>query len=234
MRTFLSRMLEASAAMAAFSLFTFNADAQNLFPCGGGPNEQQVGVDMNGPVTVPLCIERPGGQYGNSAVRSGSAVYLPPPGTPPPRGWKQAYGAWKDFEVEPIPGTDRYTHDYVVSLGHATPEEALAEVRRQCEERTRYFKESESTCSGFVIKNPYVQIIRYPDGEYFGSQAGSYYANNSTEPNPSGLVARQNGKWDYCSEKVRPEGQCANVVAFLENGDIPVEQPKKAKKKKQR
>ncbi|MBY9068136.1 hypothetical protein K1X12_14590 [Hyphomonas sp. WL0036] len=234
MRISLAKILQASSALAALAMLTISAEAQSLFPCGGGPNEQQVGVDMNGPVTVPLCIERPGGQYGNSAARSGPTVYIPPPGTPPPSGWKQAYGAWKDFEVEPIPGTDRYKHDFVVSLGHATPEEAMAEVRRQCEARTRYFNQSESTCSGYLIKNPYVQIIRYPDGDYFGNQAGSYYANNSTIPNPTGLVARENGKWDYCSEKVRPEGQCANIVAFLENGDIPIAPPKKPKKKKQR
>jgi len=62
----------ASVVVAAVSLSP--AEAQNLFPCGGGPNEQQVGVDMNGPVTVPLCIERPGGQYGGSATRSGPTV----------------------------------------------------------------------------------------------------------------------------------------------------------------
>lgn len=208
----------------AFVFAPTQSTAQTVFPCGGGPKEQQIGMDTNGPAPVAICIERPTtGQEGEPAGSSGRTVYLPPPGTPPPRGWKQVYGAWNSFEIEAVPGTDRYKFDYVVSLGHATPEEALAAVRDACVARRPLFLESSpSTCDGYVIRNPFVQIIHYPDNGGFGNQAGTYFANTSTMPNPPGMVERATGRWDYCSERIRPEGECAIVVAYLENGEIPV------------
>lgn len=210
------------AAVPAITAWAPPAAAQGVFPCGGGPNEQQIGVDQQGPVTVPLCVARSGvGQDGAAPNQADRYVYVPRH-IPPPRGWRKVYGAWKAFETIQDAETGRYQFDYVISLGHATPEEAKAAVREQCRERQPLFaSSSSSTCEGFVIQDPYVFVMRYPDGDYFGGQAGSYFVNTSTIPEMDGLVERAPGRWDICSSQIRPEGQCANVVALLENGIIP-------------
>lgn len=201
------------------------ASAQNVFPCGGGPNEQQIGVDTNGPVTVPLCVERPGASSGGGVAGSPSPpVWMPPPLAPPPRGWKQVYGAWKSFEVARIPGTDRFEWDMVISLGHGTREEALEAVRQKCMARKPIFAESSpSTCRGYIIKSPYVTVTQYPYIPYFGAQAGTYNVYDSNGTAIEGLVERSPGKWEECGMPLRPAGKCANVIAFMTNGEIPEE-----------
>lgn len=210
------------AAVPAMTAWPTPAVAQGVFPCGGGPNEEQIGVDRQGPVTVPLCIERQGREQGNSPGSSEDSYVYIPRHVPPPKGWKRVYGAWKGFEIKVDPVTGRYSWDYVISLGHATPEEAKTAARELCLARKPIFAESSpSTCQGFVIDDPYVIVIRYPDVDYFGSQRGSYFVNSSNIPEIEGLVERGPGRWDVCSERLRDEGQCANVVALLENGIIP-------------
>jgi len=167
LRNDLALSLAILAGGSLLALHPATGSAQNLFPCGGGANEQPVGLDTNGPTPVPLCIEK-----------------------------------------------------------------ALAAVRESCLAKKPLFAESSpSTCDGFILINPYVQIVRYPDGDYFGSQAGTYFANHSTTADPAGLVERGPGRWDYCSERVRPEGECAVVVAFLENGEIPKGTPARGRRR---
>lgn len=212
----------AAVLVAAFAVFAFSftVAAQGVFQCTGGPNEEQVGVDQQGPVTVPLCVTRPGAGQGGTADSQARANVFVPQHIPPPRGWRKTYGAWRAFETSQDPETGRYRFDYVISLGHATPQEAKAAVREQCEERRPLF-DSPGTCEGYLIEYPYVFVARYPDGDYFGGQAGSYFIAYSTVPTIDGLTQRASGQWDICSSEIRPEGQCANVVAFLENGTIP-------------
>ena len=210
-----------ASVLTAFSFIPGAARAQNVFPCGGGANEQQIGMDTNGPVAVPLCIERPSASQSDGAG-NGRTRYVPPPGTPPPRGWKQVFGAWKTFEVGRRPDSDRYEWDYVISLGHSTQGEALAAVRALCLARRPIFAESSpSTCEGVVIQHPFVQVIRYPDNEFFSGNTSPYYVNTSNMPSPPGLVERTPGRWDYCSGHIKPEGQCANLLAYLVNGEVP-------------
>lgn len=225
------RLLSILAGAAVLGLAPAPAQAQNPFPCGGGPNEQQIGVDTNGPVTVPLCIERPRGQQmGEATEKKDRSIYMPPPAPSPPRGWKQVYGAWKGFEVGRIADTARYKYDYVISLGHTTRDEALAAVRDLCAARNPIFAGS---CDGFVIEQPFVQVIQYPETARFGNQAGTYFANSSMVPIPqgAGYVERASGKWDYCSGKIQPEGECARVVAFLTNGEIPAANDRRSRPK---
>ena len=218
-------VLRGGAALAAMlggaALFSAPASAQSIFPCGGGPNEQQIGMDTNGPVTVPLCVARPTAPAAGPGDEASAYRWMPPPLPKPPRGWRPVFGAWKSFESERIPGTDRFTFDFVISLGHATPEAALAEVEAQCLRKPRVYADQESTCRGFVIKEPYVTVVQYPYEPPLGSQQGTILVYDTRVPRIDGATTLDNGEVVICSMPTTPRKECTRVLATMINGVIP-------------
>lgn len=212
--------LPLAAGFAILAIAPTPASAQNVFPCGGGPNEQQIGMDTNGPVAVPLCVERTGTGSGASAAPISPPTWKPTH-IPPPRGWKPVFGAWKSFIVSRIPGTDRFNSDYALSLGHSTREDALAAVREQCMAKKPLYAESKGTCEGYVLKAPYITVVQYPNTPSWLGQAGTFIVYDETIPMMPSLVERSPGKWEECGQPRRPAGHCANVVGFFVNGELP-------------
>lgn len=207
--------------------------AQNVFPCGGGPNEQQIGVDTNGPVTVPLCVTRPSASGSSSSGSESEYRWTPPPLPKPPRGWRPVFGAWKSFETARIPGTDRFVFDYVISLGHATPGEALAAVRELCMAKPRVYDEQEGTCQGFPIDEPYVTVVQYPDVPALGNQRNTILVYDTRVPNIDGLTRLDSGEFVICSMPSTPRHECIRVRATMINGVIPRNKENRKQRKRQ-
>ncbi|MBD3728895.1 MAG: hypothetical protein IE933_04245 [Sphingomonadales bacterium] len=212
-------------AICAFLLFPASASAQiGIYPCNGdSATDIMIGMDARpGQAPQPLCKARP--QAGQSpSATAGPSVYQPYH-HPAPKGWKQVYGAIATFNIDQRGVDGDLLYGYELTLGHASEAEARALVEQRCKLRAI------SGCSLMILRQPYVTVVYYPDEPYFGSQRGTYVAWSNSQHYTQGFVERTPGDWEFCGETVRPQGQCAKIVAYVVNGVIPEDKKKRARK----
>ncbi len=204
------------------------ASAQGTFQCSGGPNEQQVGVTMQGPVTVPLCVSRPAPRSASAEGSSQSGaggfdplggVYLEGRLPEPPRGWRPTYGGFMNFVVSQDENGDNPVHDMVLTVGHATPQEAAAAATRLCMERA-LFPDPHASCHPQTIDHPYFVVLQRDteDGRYQMSQ----FAGDPRRWTDH-FVRRDSGRVETCPEFDAPTypRPCFRLVVFDRNGIWP-------------
>ena len=214
-------------ATVAFTAVAFvsagPASAQTTFQCSGGPNEEQVGVTMQGPVTVPLCVSRPAasGASDPRGARSDRARYYTGDGTVSlPPGWRQSYGLFRNVAIGTDPETGGAVYDYIISVGHPSPEHARDGLRAECLARDDVlWPETDCTGDGTFIQMPFVTVVHYPDDPYWGSQRAHYEVYSGSRPWPGSSPAASGGR-DYCFGSGLAPDRCGQPVRHLVNGEI--------------
>ncbi|WP_156320429.1 hypothetical protein [Brevundimonas sp. AAP58] len=218
----------ASAVVVAMMLWPAGpASAQGTFQCSGGPNEQQVGVTMQGPVTVPICVSRPAPRSGSAEGGSDGGeggfdplggVYIGGRLPEPPRGWRPTYGGFMSFVVSQEENGDNPVHDMVLTLGHATPQEAAAAATTLCMERA-LFPEPSASCHPQIIDRPYFVVLQRD------TEDGRYQMLQFNDPQgwTDHFVRRDSGRVEACSEHDAPTypRPCFRLVVFDRNGIWP-------------
>lgn len=219
----------ASAVVVAMMLWPSGpASAQGTFQCSGGPNEQQVGMTMQGPVTVPLCVSRPAprSRSGEGTSEGGTGgsdplggVYLDGPLPELPRGWRPTYGGFMSFVASQDENGDNPVHDMVLTMGYASPQEAAAAATRLCMERA-LFPDPSASCHPQIIDHPYFVVLQRDteDGRYQMSQ----FAGDPRRWTDH-FVRRDSGRVEACSEYDAPTypRPCFRLVVFDRNGIWP-------------
>lgn len=204
------------------------AKAQSVRPCGNGPYEQQVGQTTSGGVVVPLCVDTtpPAPNSGGTTPKS-RADYFTGDGTVSlPRGWRQSYGLFRNVAIATDPTTGNTVYDYIVSVGHQTPDDAREGLRRECLARTDLlWPETDCTGDGTLIQMPFVSVIYYPDDPYWGSQRARFEVYSGSRPGPQGAVPSASGGRDYCFQSGLPAEKCGQPVRHLVNGEIAADAP---------
>lgn len=203
------------------------AAAQGTFQCSGGPNEQQVGLTMQGPVTVPLCVSRPAprsssGERGSEDGATGNdplgGIYIEGPLPELPRGWRPTYGGFMSFVVSQEENGDNPVYDMVLTLGHASPQEAAAAATRLCMERA-LFPIPSASCHPQIIDRPYFVVL------HRDTEDGRYQMLQFNEPRSTTdhIVRRASGRVEVCSEYDAPTypRPCFRLVVFDRNGIWP-------------
>lgn len=222
-----ARLLAVAVFVGAVALSSaFPASAQAVQPCGGG-NEQQVGQTTSGGVVVPLCVAlpppppvagsagRPVGWRADYQTGDGT-VTLPP-------GWRPAYGLFRNVAIGTDPATGRTIHDYILSVGHETPDQARQGLQQECLARDDVlWPETDCTGDGTFIQMPFVTVVHYPDDPYWGSQRAQYEVYSGSRPWPGSSPAPAGGR-DYCFGSGLAPDRCGQPVRHVVNGEIPAE-----------
>lgn len=218
--------LLAVVALGLFAWAPTPASAQAVRPCGGG-HEQQVGQTTSNGVVVPLCVALPAPppDAGSAGRRAGSrADHHTGDGTVTlPAGWRPAYGLFRSVEVGTDPATGRPVHDYILSVGHETPDRAREALRRECLARADVsWPETDCTGEGTLIQAPFVTVVHYPDDPYWGSQRARFEVYSGSRPWPGSSPGPSGGR-DYCFGSGLAPDRCGRPVRHVVNGEIPAE-----------
>lgn len=226
-----SSTMIAAATLAAglmVGLEAAPAAAQTTFQCSGGPDEEQVGLTMQGPVTVPLCVRRPASgrvdasrhsaEGGAQPVDPLSGIYVEGPRHGPPRGWRPTYGAFMSFVVSQDETGGNEVYDMVLTLDHATPAEAASAATALCVRRA-LFPEPSSACHPEIIDRPYFAVVQrdVEDGRFELVQF------NDRRSWSDHTVNRPSGRVEVCAEADAPDypRPCSRLVVFDRNGIWP-------------
>lgn len=226
-RAFLATAAVSMLSLAAAMLCSDPASAQSTFQCSGGPNEQQVGVTMQGPVTVPLCVSRPAASVTSGAGGAGSddpnddalgGVYIEGPFYEPPRGWRPTYGGFMSFVVSQDENGGNEVYDMVLTLDHASPAEAAAAATALCVQKA-LFPEPSSACYPEVLNRAYYLVLQRD------TEDGRFELLQFDDPRGFGndLVRRSNGRREVCPRGDAPHypRPCFRLVAYERNGIWP-------------
>lgn len=218
-------LVSATVGITAVSLMSAGpASAQTTFQCSGGPNEEQVGVTMQGPVTVPLCVSRAAASRADvpRGERSDRARYYTGDGMVSlPPGWRQSYGLFRNVAIGTHPETGGVVYDYIISMGHPSPEHARDGLRAECLARSDLLRpETDCTGDGTLIRLPFVSVVYYPDDPYWGSRRGQYEVYSGSRPGPQGASPDGSGGLDYCFQSGLAPDRCGQPHRHLLNGEI--------------
>lgn len=226
------RLLFASVAIA-FAAVSWApaspASAQSPYPCSNSPYERQVGQTTSGGVVVPLCVALPppdpdeqsasGGNGSTGPDRSAlGGIYIEGPRYGPPRGWRPTYGGFMSFVVSQDENGDDEVYDMVLTLGHATPEEAAAAATALCVEKA-LFPEPHSSCHPQILDHAYYLIVQRD------TEDGQFQALQFDDPRGFGndIVRRSADRREVCSRGDAPNypRPCFRLVAYDRNGIWP-------------
>ena len=100
--------------------------------------------------------------------------------------------------------------------------------------KPRVYDEQEGTCQGFLIDEPYVTVVQYPDVLALGNQRNTILVYDTRVPNIDGLKKLESGELVSCSMPSTPRNECTRVRATMINGVIPGnKENRKQRKRKQ-
>lgn len=226
-RAFVAAAASSMLSLAAAMVCSEPASAQSTFQCSGATNEQQVGVTMQGPVTVPLCVSRPAGSVAGGAQEAGSdepdddalrGIYIEGPRYGPPRDWRPTYGAFMSFVVSQDENGGNEVHDIVLTLGHSSPAEAVAAATALCVQKA-LFPDPSSSCHPQLLDRAYYLILQRD------TEDGRFELLQFDDPRGFGsdLVRRSNGRREVCPRGDAPDypRPCFRLVLYERNGIWP-------------
>jgi hypothetical protein len=205
------------------------ASAQSPYPCSNSPYERQVGQTTSGGVVVPLCVALPQPDPDDRSASGGNAsagpdrsalggIYIEGPRYGPPRGWRPTYGGFMSFVVSQDENGDNEVYDMVLTLGHATPEEAAAAATALCVEKA-LFPEPHSSCHPQILDHAYYLIVQRD------TEDGQFQALQFDDPRGFGsdIVRRSADRREVCSRADAPDypRPCFRLVAYDRNGIWP-------------
>lgn len=205
------------------------ASAQSPYPCSNSPYERQVGQTTSGGVVVPLCVAvpqpDPDGRSASGEDSSAGAdlsalggIYIEGPRYGPPRNWRPTYGGFMSFVASQDENGDNKVYDMVLTLGHATPEEAAAAATALCVGKA-LFPEPHSSCHPQILDHAYYLILQRD------TEDGQFQALQFDDPRGFGndIVRRSAHRREVCSRADAPNypRPCFRLVAYDRNGIWP-------------